>query len=203
MYKLNITIIFILTLSGCFGGGAEVPQDNFYRLADVASAQKIDSPFNVVAVASFKSDALHQERAILYSEAAQPLNIQRYHYHHWTQVPNQLIQEHLIDYLREAGFATRIVRYGEVVKIDAKVSGFIKRFERVLDAGAVKVRVELELHIETLADKREYFQSTYSIEQKTSDSSMHASVVALSAALENIYQQFLSDIARKGMLKTG
>ena len=34
----------------------------------------------------------------------------------------------------------------------------------MLEAGAVKVRVELELHLETLTDKREHFQSTYNIE---------------------------------------
>ena len=201
MNKHLLTIIFLLSLSGCFGGGSEVPQDNFYRLADISAAQKMTSHFNIVAVTSLKSDALHQERAILYSEAAQPLNIQRYHYHHWTQVPNELIQEHLIEYLRKAEYAPRIVRYGEVVKIDAKVSGFIKRFERVLDAGIVKVSVELELHLETLTDKREHFQSTYKIKQETSDTSMHASVVAMSTALENIYQQFMNDVARSDVSK--
>ena len=110
-------LTFVLVLSGCFGGGSEVPQDNFYRLTDITSAKQLTSPFEVVAVATLKSDALHRERAILYSDVKQPLNIKRYHYHHWTQVPNELVQDHLIEYLRKAEFAPRMVRYGEVVNI--------------------------------------------------------------------------------------
>jgi ABC-type uncharacterized transport system auxiliary subunit len=141
-----------------------------------------------------KSDALHHERAILYSDADQPLKIKRYHYHHWTQVPNELIQEHLIDYLQKTGIASQVVRYGEVVKTDAKISGYIKRFERIIVSGEIKVQVELELQLDTLGSQRQHYQWTYDIEQTTADTSMNASVASMSAALEEIYQQFVMDI---------
>lgn len=196
MMKRVPVLVFVFVLTGCFGGGSEVPQDNFYRLTDIVSAKHVTSPFQVVAVAALKSDALHHERAILYSDAKQPLHVKRYHYHHWTQVPNVLIQNHLIDYLRKAEFAPRMVRYGEVVNIDAKITGYIKRFERLIDSGEVKVQVSLELHLETFGKKRDHYQWNYDLTQSTSDPSMHATVTALSQALEKIYQQFLIDSAK-------
>jgi ABC-type uncharacterized transport system auxiliary subunit len=195
MSKNLFLLIFIFSLSGCFGGGAEVPRDNFYRLSEVDSAPKLSSPFKVIAVAAFRSDDLHRERAILYSKMDKPLSINRYYYHHWTQAPNELIQEHLIDYLRKAEYSPIVVRYGEVVKIDAKLSGYIKRFERILDSGDVKVSVQLELHLDTLGDVRKHFQHTYNIEQVTADTSMNSTVVTMSRVLEKIYQQFLNDIS--------
>jgi len=201
MMKHVFLLTVMLLLSGCFGGGSEVPQDNFYRLADITSVRQFTSPFQVVAVATFKSDALHRERAILYSDVRQPLNIKRYHYHHWTQVPNELVQDHLIEYLRKAEFSPRVVRYGEVVNIDAKITGYIKRFERLIDAGDAKVQVRLELHLETLGQARDHYQWSYDIEQATADTSMHASVTALSMALDNIYQQFLADLSKQELAK--
>ena len=196
----KVSILFLaLSLSACFGGGAEIPHDNFYRLADISPDIKpkvsVSSPFQVVAVAALKSDALHRERAILYSDAKQPLHVQRYNYHHWSQVPNTLIQEHLIDYLRKARFSPQVVRYGEVVKIDARITGYIKRFERIIDSGEVKVQVRLELQFETFGDKRRHYQWIYTVEQAASDRSMDATVEAFSQALESVYQQFLTDLA--------
>lgn len=191
-------LLLTLTLSACFGG-SEIPQDNFYRLTDISPDVKPKKPgshshFQVVAVAALKSDALHRERAILYSDEKQPLHIQRYNYHHWSQVPNTLIQEHLIDYLRKARFSPQVVRYGEVVKIDARITGYIKRFERVIGSGEVKVQVQLELQLETLGAKRRHYQWIYNVEQAASDRSMYATVEAFSRALESVYQQFLTDL---------
>lgn len=201
--KLSLLFFVVLFLSACFGGGTEIPQDNFYRLNDISTTKKTaniaSSAFNVVAVATLKSDALHRERAILYSDISEPLHIQRYNYHHWTQTPNELIQEHLIDYLRKTEFAPKVVRYGEVVQIDAKLTGYIKRFERVINSGEVKVQVRLELHLETFGNKRKHYQQSYDVEQATSDNSMHATVNAFSLALENIYQQYLDDIHKENL----
>ena len=192
-----IPLMFLL--SSCFGGGAEIPQDNFYRLADISQNIKQESKpgYNVVAVAMLKSDALHRERAILYSNIDQPLHLRRYHYHHWNQVPNQLIQEHLISYLRHAGFAKRVVRYGEETKTNANITGHIKKFERVLDGGQVVVKAELELHLETMKSPRSYFQSSYAVEIETKGDAMHDTVQAFSQALELIYYRFVADFSKQ------
>ena len=105
MKKYSI-FAFTLLLSACFGGGESVPQDQFYRLSDVSyDGDRLKQMVNVLAVSSLESDVLHRERAILYSQADEPLKLQRYHYHHWTNVPSKLIQDHLVDYLRSSGMA--------------------------------------------------------------------------------------------------
>ncbi|MGD8926805.1 MAG: ABC-type transport auxiliary lipoprotein family protein [Thioalkalispiraceae bacterium] len=196
MKKQFLIIFLLIALAGCFGGGAEIPQDSFYRLSEIKTTQKASPHFQIIAVTSLKSDALHHERAILYSDADQPLKIKRYHYHHWTQVPNELIQEHLIDYLQKTGIASQVVRYGEVVKTDAKISGYIKRFERIRTSGDIKVRVELELQLDTFTKQRQHYRWTYDVEKTAADTSMNASVASMSAALEEIYQRFVQDISR-------
>ena len=60
----------------------------------------------------------------------------------------------------------------------------------------MKVQLRLELHLETLGQKRDHYQWTYDVKQSTTDTSMHATVTALSSGLENIYQQFLADLAK-------
>ena len=196
MKKLIALSLMCLLLSACFGGGAEIPQNNFYRLADIAAAgPKFDVPlFSVMAVSSLRSDALHKERAILYSDRAMPLRLLRYHYHHWTQVPNQLIQQNLIDYLRATGIAKRVIRYGDETNIDANITGYIRKFERILDKGKVSVNVELELQLETFAAPRRHIQFVASERQIAQDDSMHATVRAFGEALQKIFQQFVAKI---------
>jgi len=193
----------MLLLTGCFGGGSPVPQDTFYRLPDVTSdgGVVINSGLGVIAVSSLKSDALYRERAILYSENSSPLTIKRYHYHHWTTTPNHLIQENLIDFLRKQNVARQIVRYGQQNKVDAHISGYIKRFERITGGSGEFVIVELELQIELLAShKRKVLYRDYKIKREAANSSMQAAVESFGSALIDIYKQFLSDLRNEKII---
>lgn len=190
-------ILFTIVLAGCFGGGEVIPQDQFYHLADISGQiPKINKPLGVVAVSPLQSDALHRERTILYAEQATPLQLNRYHYHHWTNMPGQLIQEHLITYLREVGIANDVIRYGEQSRIDAQISGYIHRFERILGEGNPKIAIRLELSFNPRTPGRQMTVTrVYSLEQETADTSMHASVAAFSQGLQDIYSRFVADIA--------
>jgi ABC-type uncharacterized transport system auxiliary subunit len=181
-------------LSACFGGGQVVPQDRYYHLADIsADVIHVTKPFGVVGVSILQSDALHRDRSILYSEQATPLQLNRYHYHHWTDAPGQLVQEHLIAYLRKAGFAREVIRYGAQSRIDAQISGRILRFERLVDQGKVAVRIELSFATRHTQDQRHLIR-VYDLERDCKDSSMNAAVEAFSKALQDIYNRFVTDI---------
>lgn len=193
--------MFLLT--GCFGGGSPVPQDTFYRLPEVVPDGEIaiSSGLGVIAVSSLKSDALYRGRAILYSEDASPLTVKRYHYHHWTAIPNHLIQENLIDFLRKQNVARQIVRYGQQNKVNAHISGHIKRFERITGGSSEFVIVELELQIELLASQqRKILYRDYKIKRKAENSSMQAAVTSFGSALIDIYRQFLSDLQKEKII---
>lgn len=201
-YFLTIAVAVFL-LAGCFGGGSPVPADTYYRLPsrEPSSLKLSKTSFNVVAVSSLKSDDLHRERAILYSARSAPLTLKRYHYHHWTNIPNNLIQENLIDYLRKTKLAKQVVRYGQQSQVDAHLSGHIKRFERVTGGGSDSVVVEIEFQIEVLnSAKRKIYYKNYAATNKSTDSSMQAAVESFGTALHEIYQRFLQDLVQEKLI---
>lgn len=182
-------------LSACFGGGAVVPEDRFYRLAELpAQSPAVVPQIGVLAVAGLQSDDLLRERAILYSEAQAPLTLRRYHYHFWTHIPGQLIQEQLIDYLRAAGVARQVIRFGEQPQRDALIEGYIKRFERRVGDGRPRALVNLELIYKRGRDSQPVLRE-YAFEETAVDDSMHATVSAFSAALQKIYAAFVAEIS--------
>jgi len=200
----RVFVLLMLTgLTGCFGGGAPVPQDTYYRLPSAATAQTRDtgSLLGIIAVSSLHSEALYRERAILYSDSDKELSLKRYHYHHWTAILNNLVQEHLIDYLRNSTVARQVVRYGQQNHIDAHVTGHIKRFERVVNNQGDKVVVELELQIELLGrEKQRIYYNSYKTEQKPVSDSMQSVVEAFANGLAHIYQRFVSDLRAQKLI---
>lgn len=198
MIRYPAIVLLLGLLTACFGGGEVIPQDQFYQLGPIGGdIPKVSNPLGVVAVSALQSDALHHERSILYSEQSAPLQVSRYHYHLWTDVPGQLLQEQLIAYLRKAGFAHEVIRYGEQAHIDAQITGYIHRFERVLGQGNPKIIVRLELSfIARTSGAQRHVTKEYTLERETTDSSMHASVRAFSDTLQEIYLQFLTDITQ-------
>lgn len=196
MMRSLYLIVLVSLLGGCFGGGEALPQDHFYHLADIhGDVVQVSKPFNVIAVLPLQSDALHHERTILYSLQSAPLMLNTYYYHHWSNVPGQMIQEHLIAYLRKAGFARTVIRYGEREHIDGQIGGYIQRFERIVGDGQSKVAVRLELTFRTRGLSAQHnLTKVYDVEQATSDNSIEASVEAFSQALQTIYAHFVTDI---------
>lgn len=192
-------ILILGLLSACFGGSEAVPQDHYYHLADISSGLKqFNKPFGVIAVSPLSSDALHHDRMILYSLQSAPLMLNTYYYHQWTNTPGRLIQEHLIDYLRQVNFAKVIVRYGERERIDGQISGYIQRFERIVGAGGPQVVVRLELSfIPRAPGAPAALTKVYTSERKAADDSMESTVAAFSIALQTIYGRFVADVLHR------
>lgn len=199
MMRKLIILCLLGLLSACFGSGEVVPQDQFYQLADIpGDVVQISQPLGIVAVAPLQSDAMHNQRAMLYIEQSSPLKINPYHYHYWSSVPGQILQEYLITYLRKADFAKTVVRYGERQQIDAQITGYIQRFERLLGQGKPKVVVGLELSfISRSAAAPPTLTKVYTAEQETTDNTMEATVLAFSQAVQRIYASFVSDVMAK------
>jgi len=195
MRYICLVLLFSL-LSACFGGGEAVPPDRYYHLADIGSdVQQDPTPFDVIAVSPMQSDALHRERMILYSLQSAPLMLNTYYYHQWSNVPGQMIQEYLIAYLRKAGFAKTVIRYGERTHIDGEIIGYIQRFERIVDSSNPKVVVRLELSfIPRTARVKHGMTKVYTVEREATDNSMEATVAAFSQALQIIYGRFVADV---------
>lgn len=196
--KKTLLLGFMLLLTGCFGGGGPIPQDQFYRLADITyDGDKLKTIAGVIAVLPLDSDVLHRERAILYSEVNEPLKLQRYHYHHWSHIPPKLIQDSLASYLQTSGIARQVVRYGEQSRVDAEIGGQLKRFERVVGVSNTTVVVQLALSYKTRGHKPEFYQHVYIQEVAADNASMYATALAFSQALQTIYAKFIKDLYRQ------
>jgi ABC-type uncharacterized transport system auxiliary subunit len=200
----NFTLIsfFMLSpvlLSGCFGGNsAPIPADHYYRLDNTAPHNPANRPTlsGSLAVQQIIARGLYQERAVLFIRPDTPLELHRHHYHHWVDSPSRLIQEDLLHYLYNAGFAEHAERFQPGKPADHSIGGRIKRFERVLGSDGVTVTVSLQLEYrsvrtETLLHK-EYTQSVPAPDRK-----MYSSIAAFDAALQQIYEQFTADIRRE------
>lgn len=199
---MRYLILFVLTglLGGCFGGGEVIPQNHYYRLANtVANVVHLKQPFGVIAVAPLRSDALHHDRMILYSLQSTPLMLNTYYYHQWTSAPGKLIQENLINYLREVDFARAVVRDGERTHIDGEITGYIQRFERIVGNSNPGVAVRLELSFLPRSNnmsRKHAITRVYNVERQARDNSMESTVAAFSSALQAIYARFVADVLR-------
>lgn len=195
---LPVVVFAASMLGGCFGGGV-VPQNHYYQLAQIhRSVMHLKQPFGVIAVTPLRSDALHQERMILYSLKSSPLMINTYYYHQWASSPGRLIQENLINYLRDIDFARTVVRDGERTQIDGQVNGYIQRFERIVGRGkpSVVVRLELSFIPRSGTAGRHAITRVYNVDRQARDNSMESTIEAFSAALQDIYARFVKAVIR-------
>lgn len=200
VWRVVLACTCALSLAGCLGGGP-VPQDRFYLLPRVAPEHPLPAPLvaGTLGVDRLRADGLREERAMLYIDPAHPLQVRRYHYHHWAAVPGELIQQNLIDYLRAAGAASRVVRDAPQLSVKARVTGRVLRLERIVGDDGVRVDVTLELYLSPSSANWSTVQGPgaggdYHASVAAGDRSMHATVEAYGRALDKIYGQFLQDI---------
>lgn len=191
-FKISILGLMFLTLAGCFGSPAAVPEDHFYVLSKVP-ASKLEQKYQTIAIETLHANGIYNERAWLYTDQKNPLEIKRYHYHHWAMSPPRLIKQHLKDYLHETGIAKNIVDYNPPENVDIVIKGTLLQFERILGNGKVRIKVQLELEVENNTGKtisHEYGQIV-----NADNGSFPASAQAFSKALGLIYKQFVADIS--------
>lgn len=173
-----------------------VPEDNFYQLPD---AQLNASPKQLVSEVSVKrlvTDGLHGERSLLFSEPGQALQLKQYHYHHWSDSPPRMLQEHLISALRSAGVAGTVVNYDAGNRTAYNLSGKIRHFEQVERGKKSEVDVGLELRLDDKNGKPLLIKD-YHYTQAAKSDIPHDLVSAYAMALNKIYTEFISDWAKK------
>ena len=194
MYSLRRNIVLLLiTLAAVTGCSLQppVPEDHFYRLP--ALTLKTDNALtNHLSVKRFKTDGLHSERPLLFSEHGKPLSLKQYHYHFWTDAPPRMLQENLISTLRKTGVAAVVSDYDPVRRGGYIISGKIRQFEQVSRGKDNKVSIELELRIDDSHGKI-LLVKDYQREQSATSARPHDLVTAFGTALAAIYAEFITD----------
>lgn len=181
-------------LAGCIGSTQPPPpRDHFYRLLVPAPSASSAPAFpGVVSVNRLEADALLRERPVLFSASGKSHELQQHDYHFWTDPPPSMLQSQMVAYLRGRGIAGTVVTPEMRVRPDFEVTGRIKRLERLLGGGPSRVIVEVELAMVRLSDGRPIVIDTFTAERTSGGRSVDASIIAMSAALEEIFEQFVS-----------
>ena len=190
----------MLLINGCVSQPA-VPQDYFYRLPAIHPESAVDTkPVNgTIAVDQLDADGVYRERPILYVEAQRPLEVLQYHYRHWIQIPSQLIQDNLVDYLREANVADTVERYSSGRGQALLIKGRLHKFERLVETDHFSAVVKLEIEFRKKT-QQEMLKLTKVYESQVSAQgpTIHDSVTAFGEALQQIYAKMLKDLAGMG-----
>lgn len=194
MTRLALLIAATVILAGCFGSAPPPPpRDRYYRLLVSTSSATVPTPIpGVLLVKRLDADALLRERPILFSMSGKSYELQQHDYHYWTDPPPGMMQSQMATYLRRRGVARTVVTPNMRIRADYEIGGRIKRLERLLGGGPPRVFVEIELAMVRLSDGQPVVIDTYSAERVAADASVQSSVTAMSAALGDIFERFVS-----------
>jgi len=192
-----LAALAVAVVAGC--AQPPVPRDHFYRVDAGAPERAFATPplRGAVMVDRFRADGLVSQRPVVYSDAAHPFELLQYDYHYWVESPTVMMAYALTDYLRAAGAAGVVDGPDIRSAAGCRVSGNIRRFERVLGAGSSVVSVALEIRLTRRNDGAELLFETYRADMRAGDERMTSIVVAFNAALRHVFDQFLDALAAR------
>lgn len=179
----------------CLSGPA--PIDHYYRIeTGVPAALERPALAGTLEIDRFQVEAIAQGRRMLYRDAGKPGEIAQHTYHHWADPPNLMVQAQLVEALRAAGVAKRVVTPAVHVDSDYRLTGRIVRLERILGSGTARVVVELELALLSNAGNEILLFETYRDEREAAGNGIGESVAAYGEALGSIFGRFVADLPR-------
>jgi ABC-type uncharacterized transport system auxiliary subunit len=189
-------LCLLALLSACGLGGANVPETYFYRLPSITLPAQ-GQQFSHLVIRPVQASGLYHERAMLYAEQSQPLQLQRYHYHLWAEKPAQLIDRALYQGLYSNGIAEKVSRGllqpEKAVYIDTR----IEQFEQLILADGVQVQVALQFAVASTEHSDVSRIRTYTSEVTPAGKRMHDIAEAYGAAVKQIMQQLVADLLVK------
>lgn len=173
------------------------PEDHYYRLPPPDVGRPLGHPFvaATVGIAPITARGLYQERAILFTDLRDPLELHMYNYHFWVQAPSHLIQAHMVQYMRAADLAATVTRYEPGEGTSGRIGGHIERFERLIGKGRNQVTVALDLSYTDLKGHNgPAAEKPYAATVPVQGKGMEAVVTAFGTALDRISGEFLHDL---------
>jgi ABC-type uncharacterized transport system auxiliary subunit len=189
-----LTTFLALLLPGC-QSAPPVPVDKYFHLTVFHGPAAQRPTLNeALWVAPLRAEGPYAERAMLFANAAQPRELQQYHYQHWIEPPAILLQEHLRASLEMMAIAPRVTDVASGASVKYLLNGKILRLEKIIENGKAKAIVALRLTLQKKQPLDVIFEQNYSAEESLSDLSQSAYVVATEVALQRIYDKFGADI---------
>jgi len=192
--RLPLIALSALLLTACAAPQAPLPDQNWFRLAaDGVTQPGPELVAGLLMVEEPRSDGLHAERALSYSDDPGHRRINQYHYDYWADPPTRLVQSYLVKRLRAAGVASEVMHYDINQRADATIGGRVERFTQLIDAEHSQVVVELELQLNYPDESRPRLLRDYSAQVSVTGSTPEATITGYEQALNDIIARFLND----------
>jgi uncharacterized lipoprotein YmbA len=192
--KFFIWVLFF-AISGC-GTVSPVPEDHYYRLAIPEPENNSQAPIlkGGLLVDRLQTDTLRNGRAIVYREAEKPLQLQRHHYHFWSESPAKMIQHQLATYLGKTRAADYVFNTDHALPHRYRLTGRVIEFDRV--AGKEQTSSEVELHfvLTRRGVKGPLLSETYHVEITAAGQGMYDYAQATQQALSQVLDSLNHDI---------
>jgi len=194
-FRLFAIVAASAVVAGCLSGPP--PQSVFYTLEPAVTAAKRMKPLaGTILVNRLTARGLTGGRQIVFRDANHPFQVQRYHYRYWADAPAVLIQDRLVESLRQSGIADYVITPAERAKADWLLSGSLLRFEHHPYARPPAVIVELELGIVRSDCRDPVFLKRYAVREPASNNQIEQAIPAFEHALTRLIDQFLQDAGR-------
>lgn len=184
--KTIALLLCSISLTGCGISGGTIPQDHFYRLPAIEAVSQTNQQH--IIIKPVRVNGLYHERAMLYVDQDQPLELKRYHYHYWVETPASLIHKSLSAYL-----ATD--KQANVKEINIELIPTLLNFERLLSPGKAEAYIKLHIQVNNLNHPEKSFSKTYEAKVASSSMIMHDTANAFGEALDEIAKALVGNIA--------
>lgn len=194
--RLIFLLPFMSFLGACSLGGGPAPKDHFYRLPEIVLDSR-QTLYKTIVIKPVKSTGLYHERAILFINSEQPLELQRYHYSFWATTPAELVHNALYQGLQSSAIASQVKRNLSELRPDFIIDTRIINFERFIETSNVRIKVELEVSVRSGDSSKEGWTQRYKDSQLLQATDMHSSAEAFGVALRRISEALVADIISK------
>ena len=195
--KAGVQFFLAAILFGC-SAAPPLPEDVYYRLQLAPPAQRFDAPriAGLVVVDRPNAASVYTSRNLAYSDSPPHLHLSHYHYHHWVDPPPQLLQQELVDHLRNANLAQNVATEAGRAVPAWRISGNVRRFERQKTDSGWQVAVALELRAEPTDRKRAPLMQQYETVLAVQGNGIEDTVKAFSQATGGLFDRFLADLGK-------
>ncbi len=194
--KKIILLLGLIYLNGCSISGGTIPSDHFYRLPEI-NAQSVTGQPQILIIKPVRVDGLYHERAILYVDQSEPLEIKRYSYHYWVETPASLIHKYLNGYFKQS-VLTHEQPEQKAAHIVLKPT--LLNYERIVSDGQADAFVKLHIDLQSSTLKDESFSRTYEARVRASSMTMHDTIGAFGKALDQITKELVNDLLTRKLI---
>lgn len=189
----SLLVLALLLVIGC--SSPPIPQDRYYRLS-FDNQSSLDAGGNLfdgsVSVELPRAAGIRRQRAIIYSNDAEHLELKRHRYLRWEAPPSEMIQKRLLYRFRPLAKTTTDAAHANT---DYRIQTTLHRFEREIEDSQVWAVVSMDFKVlPAKASGDPLLEGQYETRVQARGTDMIASARAFSTAVEQVIDQFLAEV---------